>query len=188
MAAGTVAGVYATALLELAHERGSYEAVVAGCRTLQADFPAQALADLDDPRVGKVRAKDCLRGMLKDQPKELVDFFQLLVDRDRLRDARAIVEQVDDLDDAAKGVTEVYLHVAASLGEHARERLERSLKGRYGDKYELLTSIDPELVAGFTLRVGDRFIDASSRRKFNEMRAAMLAAPLNDDQLWVGAA
>lgn len=188
MAAGTVAGVYATALLEVARERGSYEAVVAGCRALAADFPAKALAELDDPRVGKARAKDCLRTLLGDQPKELVDFFQLLVDRDRLRDAFAIVDLVDDLDDEAKGVTEVYMTVAAPLGERARERLEQSLRQRYGDKFELITSIDPALVAGFTLRVQDRFVDGSSRRKFNEMRAAMLAAPLNDDQLWVGAA
>lgn len=188
MAAGTIAGVYATALLEVARERGSYEAVVASCRALEADFPAQALAELDDPRVGKARAKDCLRTLFKDQPKELVDFFQLLVDRDRLRDARAMIELVDDLDDAEKGVTEVYLAVAAPLGDRARERLEQSLHQRYGAKFELFTSIDPALVAGFTLRVGDRFIDGSSRRKFNEMRSAMLAAPLNDDQLWVGAA
>jgi F-type H+-transporting ATPase subunit delta len=188
MAAGTIAGVYATALLELAHERGSYDAVVAGCRGLQADFPAQALADLDDPRVGKARAKECLRSLFANQPKELVDFFQLLVDRDRLRDARAIVELVDDLDDAARGVTEVMLTVASPLGEQGLARLERSLRSRFGDKFELITSVEPALVAGFTMRVGDRFIDASSRRKFNEMRSAMLAAPLNDDQLWVGAA
>lgn len=186
MAAGTVPAVYATALLELARERGSYEAVVSACRTLQADFPAQALADLDDPRIGKSRAKELVRQLFAGQPRELVDFFQLLVDRDRLRDLRGIVEEVDDLDDAASGVQEVRLAVAANLGPAARERLERSLRQRFGERFELITTVDPRLFAGFTLRVGDRFLDGSARRKLNEMKAAILATPLDDG--WIGAA
>lgn len=186
MAAGTVPAVYATALLELARERGSYEAVVAACRGLQADFPAQALADLDDPRIGKARAKELVRAAFAGQPRELVDFFQLLVDRNRLQDARAIVEEVDELDDAAKGVLEVFLSVAASLGQTARVRLEQSLRQRYGERFELITTVDPRLFAGFTLRVGDRFVDGSARRKLNEMKAMILATPLDDG--WIGAA
>lgn len=186
MAAGTVPAVYATALLELARERGSYEAVVAACRGLQADFPAQALADLDDPRIGKARAKELVRAAFAGQPRELVDFFQLLVDRNRLQDARTIVEEVDELDDAAKGVQEVLLSVAAPLGQTARARLEQSLRQRYGERFELITTVDPRLFAGFTLRVGDRFVDGSARRKLNEMKSAILATPLDDG--WIGAA
>jgi F-type H+-transporting ATPase subunit delta len=186
MAAGTIAGVYATALLEVARERGTYEAVVTSCRALAAAWPAATMRELDDPRVGRVRAKEILRVVLADHPREIVDFFQLLVDRNRLPDAPAILAMVDDLDDQAKNVVEVTITAAAPLSEVSRTALANQLKHRVPMTCELFEVVDPTLLGGYTFRMGDYYVDASVRRRLNEMRSQMLTTPINDS-LWTGA-
>jgi F-type H+-transporting ATPase subunit delta len=187
MAAGTVAGVYATALLELASERGSYDAVVAACRELADAWPTEAIVSLDDPRVGRARAKDILRTLLANQPKELVDLMMLLVDRNRLADALAILDMVDDLDDATQGVVEVTVTAAAPLSDQAKVALTNQLKHRVKrGACELHEVVDPGLIGGYTLRVGDYYVDASVRRRLIELKAGILATPVNDGW-WTGA-
>jgi F0F1-type ATP synthase delta subunit len=61
MAAGTVAGVYAQALLALAEERGTSMQVIEDCREALDGLSAELLAQLDDPRIGKVKAKEIVR-------------------------------------------------------------------------------------------------------------------------------
>ena len=79
MAAGTVAGVYAQALLALAEERGSTMQVIEDCREALDGLSPELLAQLNDPRLGKVKAKDVLRGAFTGKlSKELVDLLQLL--------------------------------------------------------------------------------------------------------------
>jgi hypothetical protein len=92
-APATVAGVYAQALLEVSAERGVRPAVVASCRELAQSLSQAALASLDDPRIGKVRAKDTLRAVLASEPKEVLDLLLLLIDRNR-HVRRAVVPKV----------------------------------------------------------------------------------------------
>lgn len=186
MAAGTIAGVYATALLEVASERGSYEAVVASCRALAEVWPVQTMRELDDPRVGRVHAKEALRAVLVDQPREVVDLLQLLVDRNRLADALAILEMVNTLDDQAKNVVEVTITAASPLSDTARTALTNQLNNRVSKTCELFEVVDPALIGGYTIRMGDFYVDASVRRRLNEMRGLILGTPINDS-LWTGA-
>jgi len=186
MAAGTIAGVYATALLEVATERGTYEAVVASCRALADAWPVETMRELDDPRVGRARAKEALRAVLANQPSEVVDLLQLLVDRNRLPDALAILDMVENLDDQAKNVVEVIITAATPLSDTSRAALANQLKRQVSKTCELFEVVDPALIGGYTIRMGDFYVDASVRRRLNEMRSQILAIPASDS-LWTGA-
>jgi len=178
-APATVAGVYAQALLEVAAQRNVRPAVVAACRDLATALTADALASLDDPRVGKARAKDALRAVLSAQPKEVVDLLLLLVDRNRLGDAPAILRETALRAEADEGVVRVKVRSARPLSDELSQRLVAAV----GGKAEVAVAVEPSLIGGATVRVGDRLVDASVKRQLREMHNRLITAPLSD-ALW----
>jgi len=175
----TVPGVYAQGLLEVAAERGVQPAVVESCRGLAAALATEALAALDDPRVGKSRAKEALAAALAGEPREVVDLLRLLVDRNRLAEAPAILAEAVRRAEAAAGVVRVKVVAARPLPADLSARLAAAV----GGKAEVIVKVDPALIGGATVRVGDRLVDASVKRQLREMHNRMINAPLSD-ALW----
>jgi F-type H+-transporting ATPase subunit delta len=187
MAAGTVAGVYAQALLELADERGKRTAVVENCRELAEGLSTASIAQLNDPRLGKAKAKDALRaGFAAKLEKEVLDLLLLLVDRNRLADAPAIAAEAVRTAEREVGLVRVQLTTAEPLSADAHGRIAEGLKRQLGFGAVILTATDPALIGGLTMRVGDLFVDGSVRRQLAEMKAKILNAPLGDT-LWAEA-
>jgi F-type H+-transporting ATPase subunit delta len=189
MAAGTVAGVYAQALLELADERGKRAQVVESCRGLIDDRGASALttgliAQLDDPRLGKDRAKQAIKAALAGKvDPEVVDLLQLLVDRNRLGDAPAIIREIVAAADAQAGIVRVDVVTAEPLSGSASSRLDAGLKRVLGSGAVVNATVNAQLIGGLTVRVGDVYVDGSVRRKLADMKALILDVPASD-KLW----
>ncbi len=187
MAAATVAGVYATALLEVADERGSRSQVVQDCRDLAESLTAETLAILDDPRLGKPQAKESLKALFAGRlAKETLDLLMLLVDRNRLPDAPAIVRETVRIAEAQVGLKRVVVTTAYPLSPATAEDIRAKLKERMkGSSVVMVSQVDPSLIGGITFRLDDQFIDGSVRRHLGEMRRVMLDAPLPSQQIWV---
>jgi F-type H+-transporting ATPase subunit delta len=187
MAAGTVAGVYAQALLELADQRGSRTAVVENCRELADGLGPAVIAQLNDPRLGKAKAKDALRAAFAGKlEREVLDLLLLLVDRNRLGDAPAIAAEAVRTAEREVGLVRVQLTTAEPLSAAAQERITSSLKRQLGPGALIGSATDPALIGGLTMRIGDVFVDGSVRRQLAEMKAKILNAPLGNS-LWAEA-
>ncbi len=188
MARGTVAGVYAEALLALADEQNRREPVLASCRLLVESLTTELVAALDDPRLGRSKAKAALKGAFAERQADplVLDLLQLLIDRNRLPDAKAILsEALRQADDAAH-IVRVQVASAAPISPAVHERLRAALDRNIDGRVELDFRLDPELLGGLTVRAGDRFLDGSARRQLREMKSIILSAPVADE-LWDGA-
>jgi F-type H+-transporting ATPase subunit delta len=189
MASGTVAAVYAQAVLDLADERGKRPDVVEDCRELARVFREnpQALAGLDDPRVGKDKAKAVLRQAFGSSiSREIVDLVNLMIDRNRLRDIPAVIAEAVRLAEKAAGVVHVLATTAVPLSTTGQARLMDGLKRVLGQGVVLKTEIDPALIGGLTVRVEDMYIDGSVRRQLDAVKTKILEAPLIGGRLWEG--
>jgi F-type H+-transporting ATPase subunit delta len=195
MAAGTVAGVYAQALLEAADVRDTRGAVVENCRLLAgvvADGDAAALpaldraliARLDDPRLGKHKAKEALSASLAGRVERVVlDLLLLLVDRNRLADAPVIFAEAVRLAEQQAGIVHVTVTSAVPLTPALRERLTRRMHVVAGPGAQIEERIEPNLIGGLTVRIGDHFGDGSVKRKLADYDARIRSAPISTD-LW----
>jgi F-type H+-transporting ATPase subunit delta len=184
MAAGTVAGVYAQALLALAEERGSTMQVIEDAREALDGLTPALLVQLDDPRLGKARAKDVLKGAFAGKlSKEVVDLLQLLIDRNRLGDAPAIFREAIRSAEAKVGLVRVQAVTAHPITANEMTILTERLKKILGPGVMVQASTDPSLIAGLTLRFDDTMIDVSARRLLAEMKDTILTAPVGAN-LW----
>lgn len=184
MAAGTVAGVYAQALLALAEERGSSMQVVEDCREAIDGLTPELLSQLDDPRIGKDKAKEIIRaGFSNKLSKEVVDLLRLLIDRSRLADAPVIFTEAIRMAEENVGLVRVQAVTAHPITASELTLLTDRLKKVIGSGVMVQASNDPALISGLTLRFGDTMLDASARRLLSEMKQSILSAPVGAN-LW----
>jgi F-type H+-transporting ATPase subunit delta len=184
MSAATVAGVYAQALLDLAAERGTTMDLVGDCREALDGLTAGLLAQLDDPRLGKSKAKDVIRQAFSGKiDADIVNLLQLLIDRNRLADAPAIFAEAVRLAEARVGLVRVQAITAHPITANELTLLTDRLQKSIGPGVMVQAANDPSLIAGMTLRFGDTMIDVSARRQLNDMKHTILTAPLGA-QLW----
>lgn len=186
MAVATVSSVYATALLELAADRNKSSAVVEDCMGVLAALessPELAL-QIDSPKVSRQQAKELLSKCFSGQiEEEVLTFLYLLVDRDRFSEACDILSATVELADKQAGIVNVALTSAQPLDDITAKKINRSLANIFGEGIVLHTSVEPDMIGGLRVRVGDYLIDGSVRRHLEEMKKCILAAPIQAN-LW----
>jgi F-type H+-transporting ATPase subunit delta len=183
MASATIPGVYAAALLAVARERGTADAVVTSARKLVDALTPEVVRPLDNPQIGKANAKLTIGGIAANEPKEIYDLLQLLVDRNRLEFASAILREAIRQYEAETGIVHVKVRVATPMSPAFSQQFVDRIRQRRGPGAQLDITVDPSLIGGYTARIGDEYVDASVRRQLVEMRQAMLATPVGD-ALW----
>ena len=72
---------------------------------------------------------------------------------------------------SAAETLKAYLHSARTPSEQALERIRAQLKKQYGADVELSVSVEPELISGYVLQVGDKVIDNSAKHMLETITA-----------------
>lgn len=106
--------------------------------------------------------------------KEVLNFLKVLSRHGRLGIVRPAARLVAKLHAERRGMTDVEIRVAAPLDDamlsDIKERLRKALK----KEPVLSVSVDPSLIAGIVIRVGDRVFDGSVSSQLERTRAAMI--------------
>ena len=172
-----IAGRYATALFDLAKQRGALDQVEQDLRDLRA-----LLAESDDlrdlvrsPLYGRQAQGRALGAVLaRAGVSDLTVRFVGTVAANRRLFA------LDDMIGGFLGLLarhrgEITAHVisAQPLGQDQVDAVASALAGAVGSKVLLETSVDPALIGGMTVRVGSRMVDGSLRTKLGSLSAAM---------------
>ena len=102
-------------------------------------------------------------------------FLKVLARHGRLELVRPIARVLKKLYSQHLGLVEVEIRVASPLDEQLRQEIQSGLRQRLGREPVLRVSIDPSLIAGLVMRVGDRVFDGSLANQFELARRAMIA-------------
>ena len=106
----------------------------------------------------------------------VLNLLKLLIEKHRQDIIPDISERYNQLTDSVRGVEKAEIIVASKLPQDLEDRLTASVQRFSPRKVDVHIKIDPKIIGGVIVRLGDKVIDGSLSRRFEEIRRAMLAA------------
>lgn len=179
MNAGPVAMRYATALFELAREKGVLERVEADVARLDAELAAPGGTSwLFDARVGEAEKRRRLESLAAGLQPLSASFLRLLLDKRRIGVLREIGAAFRRNVLAERNASEGVVESARALGAGELAELSVALGRLLGRTVELRQRLAPELVAGVRVFVDNKLIDHSAAGRLNQLRERLMGARL----------
>lgn len=174
------AAVYAESLLQLAEEAGKAEEIGAELWQLHELWnQAPSFAAMMSSAAIEIAARrESLRkafGAGRVHPLVL-NLLLVLNDKRRSMILPRACEAYRAKLDQRLGREEVRVTTATALGEEHRAALRARIKKLTGHDADLFENVDPRLLGGMSVQIGDRLYDRSVRRGLRDLRAALLSA------------
>ncbi len=133
---------------------------------------------LQSPRIASSKKSEVLSKALEDRvPRLFLRFVQALVHNRRQMLIPAVADAYDTLLDASNGIVQAKVTVARELSDADRTDLAARLSALVGRTVVPHLTVDPEILGGVVVRVGDTVMDGSVRRRLGLLRRRMMARP-----------
>ncbi len=165
---------YAQAVYEKAMER--WQKSLRGLSDTLQSQPA-LLPQLDNPAQPFERKKESVNRLLPaDADAEVRNFVYLLASKNELHLLPQVLAEFDRF--AARSNINQLARItsAVTLTADERTKLETKLKGQFGNELDFDYRVDPEIIGGVIVRVGDHIIDGSVAAKLAAMRQQLETA------------
>ena len=171
---------YASALLDLASEENVIPQVEAELNAFGAalDASADLTGALAAPtvsaenKVAVIQAISAKMGL----SQLVANFLGVVADNRRAGEIAGMVRAFRALSAAQRGATRASVVSAHELTAAQVKELEDLVASVSGGEVSMDVRVDPELIAGFQLKIGSRLIDASAKSKLDRMNLAMKGA------------
>ena len=129
-----------------------------------------------DPTVSREQFIDVLvRAVGEPLPTQVLNFVDMLAENHRTALLPQIAAQFEALKDAHEGFSDAIITSAFPLEGAALDELIASLEKKFGCKLKAQVVVDPSLIGGVSVAVGDEVLDTSVRARLAQMQAALTA-------------
>jgi len=172
------ARVYAEALFDVAKEKGKLDPVrgelaqfaeaVSGDRELQVFFFS--------PYFSSAEKSAGLRRAVSGADPELLNFLELLIEKGRMPEVFRIRRELDELWKHENRRIDVTVTSAVPLEPAVVEKVGEEIERQTGQKVELASRVDGEILGGIVLQVGNKVLDASIRARLEKLRKSVAQA------------
>lgn len=171
-----VARRYAEALYQQAEATGQAAAVDADVAFIGETFAGsrELTAALASPVVPRDKKRAVLTGLFGSRVSPMTaGFLALLVDKERDALVPAVVDAYREQADARTGTVEALVRTAKPLAADEADRLQAALAARTGQTVRLRIQIEPDLIGGLVVRIGDVVYDRSVRHQLEQLREGL---------------
>jgi F-type H+-transporting ATPase subunit delta len=172
----TIARPYAEALFK-ASGQADTAALVAQVQAL-ADVAghAQLRQFASNPKVTPAQVADVVASVLKSPLADTVrNLLQTVIENDRLAALPDIAAQFQSLVNARSGVSDAVVHSAYPIAPAQLGEVVAALEKRFGRRLNARVVVDPALIGGIRVVVGDEVLDTSVQARLEQMKAALTA-------------
>lgn len=173
-----IAEVYARALFQVASEKGDLDSV----REQLGQFD-DALAQQGDlkafffsPQFSTDEKIDGLRRAVDGASPEVMNFLEALLERSRMPAIHRIRRRFDEMWERERKLLPVQITSAVELDSETVDQIGRRIGEQTGEQVQLTSQVDPEIIGGIVVRVGNQIIDASVRARLERLRRAVATA------------
>ncbi|HKW79397.1 MAG TPA: F0F1 ATP synthase subunit delta [Casimicrobiaceae bacterium] len=171
----TVARPYAEAAYELARESDAlphWSEMLRVTATVAAD--GRMRAALDNPKLAAAEKESLFLSICGDKlDAGGRNFIRVLIEADRIGLLPEIRTLFDALKDDADGVARARISSAFPLDDAQLAALTKGLEKRFGRKVQATVNVDPSLIGGARIVVGDTVIDGSVRGELQAMASGL---------------
>lgn len=172
----TVARPYAEALFRVAQngDMAAWSGIVAELAQIGANPDLQAFAS--NPNVTSAQLADTIASLVKSPlTPEAKNFIAMLSENGRIALLPEIATQFTVLKNAQLGAADATVYSAFDISADQVNSLVATLEKKFGRKLNPTVEIDPSLIGGVRVVVGDEVLDTSVRAKLQQMHAALVA-------------
>ncbi|GAA4401379.1 hypothetical protein GCM10023187_15510 [Nibrella viscosa] len=172
-AESSVAFRYAKSLIDLAKEKGLTEEIYADMeffrRTLAQN--RQLLLMFKNPIVRKEKKYAVLKAIFANRVNPMtMAIFEIITRKHREGIIDAIADEFVRLYNELKGIQRAQVITTVPLTDELRRQFTNIVAKSTGMTVQLEEKVDPRLIGGYILQIGDKQIDASIRHQLNEIR------------------
>jgi F-type H+-transporting ATPase subunit delta len=171
----TIARPYAEAAFRLAREKNAlaqWSRMLALLELVVKDERVERC--IGDPSVSSRQLEGLVLGVCGEQLDGAGrNFVQVLTDNDRLGVMPEIRALYEELKREHEGILEAQITSAFALNDEQQSQLVRRLESKYQRKVRVQVSVDPQLIGGVKIVVGDKVLDATVRGKLDAMAVAL---------------
>lgn len=172
----TIARPYAEALFQVAGKGDLVQT------SEQLDALAAVAADpqvrgfADNPKVTREQVFDLISSLFKSGLSDSIkNFLRAVIDNKRLSALTEIAAQFHTLANARSGVSDATVYSAFPIDASQLNELVEALERRFARKLNATVLIEPELIGGVRVVVGDEVLDTSVRARLAQMKLALTA-------------
>ena len=166
---------YAEAAFQIASRDDSIETWRRELELAAAETDGQLMAVLANPALPLEQRLAAAEGVYGKLSQPVRNILLLLVRRGRIEQLPRVVAEFSRLDDRRQGITHATATSAAPLTDPEVRALTARLEEMTGGRIALTTDVDPSLLGGLVVRVGDRLIDGSVRGRLERLRNQLAA-------------
>lgn len=173
-----VAHAYADALFEVARKKGRLDEIreelgqfadaVDGNRDLQVFFFSPYFSSAE-------KSEGARRAIVGADP-EFVNFLELLIDKQRMTEVFRIRRRFEELWKHENRRIDVTVTSAVELDPAVVGKIGEEIQRQTGQKVDLASRVDAEILGGVVLQVGNMVLDASIRNRLEKLRKSVASA------------
>ena len=173
----TIARPYAEALFKAAGSLVEAQALAAPMKAFAAVAGNPDMRRFaDDPKADAAQVLDILAGVAGTQPgAKLANLLRLVITNGRLAALPEIGAQFAALVKAQSGTTDAVIHSAFPIDPAQLTGVVAALEKRFGRRLSASVEVDPALIGGIRVVVGDEVLDTSVRARLEQMKVALTA-------------
>lgn len=172
------ARVYAGALFDVAKEKGKLDSV--GAELGQFVDAIEGNRDLQvflfSPHFTSAEKVEGLRRALSGADPELLNFLELLIEKHRMPEIFRIRREFEELWKKENKRIDVTVTSAVELDPAVVAKIGEEIERQTGQKVELASRVDDEILGGIVLQVGNMVLDASIRSRLEKLRKSVAQA------------
>ena len=173
-----IAEVYARSLFEVAMDQNQLDEIHE-----QLDEFADVLSEnrqlqlfFFSPYFSSDEKKDGVAKVIDGGNEYFVRFLELLAEKHRLPVLFRIRRELDSLWAKEQRLLEVSVTSAVDLDEETVKGIGKKIEEQTGNRVELTSRVDPDLIGGLVIRVGNMVLDASVRNRLERLRRQVATA------------
>lgn len=171
-----IGSVYAKGILAAATQNGEAQAVVAEMESLQNDVldrSPQLITVLGSTRVSMAEKSTLIDTLFKGRASAtFTRFLKVICQHGRFDCIGAIIAETRRLHNLEQNIVEVLVTTAAPLSDADQRRVMERLESALKKSVTLQTLVDPSILGGLQIRVGDTVFDGSLQAQLERIRKA----------------